>query len=65
MRTRDECIAAAGQALADAIERLDATDPHEAALAAHEPGGPSVAEIEALIRAQRGKSPTDASPPTG
>lgn len=53
-RTRQECFEAAGQALADAIARLESADPHEAALAAYEPGGPSVAEIEALIRQQRG-----------
>ena len=54
MSTRAECIAAAGQVFADAIDRLNAADPHEAALAAYEPGGPSVEEIEALIRQQRG-----------
>ncbi|WP_156119008.1 hypothetical protein [Modestobacter caceresii] len=58
-------MAAAGQALADAIARRDSLDPRAAALEAYEPGGPTVAEIEALIRHQRGEAPTDTSPPTG
>ncbi|MFQ1002631.1 helix-turn-helix domain-containing protein [Modestobacter sp. SSW1-42] len=64
-RTKEECIAAAGRALVDAIERLESRDPHEAAIAAYQPGGPSVAEIEARIRRDRGDGPTDTSPPTG
>jgi hypothetical protein len=54
--TRDECVAAAGQALADAIARRDSLDPRAAALEAYEPGSiwsSSVAEIEARIRARR------------
>lgn len=53
MKTRAECIAAAGRAQAAALARREALEPHEAAVAAHRPGGPSVAEIEALIRSQR------------
>jgi hypothetical protein len=52
-RTHEEAMAAAGRAFADAFVRLDSRDPHEAALAAYEPGGPSVAQIEAEIRAER------------
>lgn len=52
-RTREEAIAAAGRAHADAIARLNSRDPHEAALAAFEPGGPSVDELEARIRRRR------------
>lgn len=66
--TRESCIAAAGQALAAAEQRLLTTDPHEAALAAHQPGGPSVADLEARIRAYQQEAregPTDTSPPTG
>lgn len=51
MSTRDTAITAAGRAHADAIERLAHRDPHEAALAAHVPGGPTVAELEQRIRA--------------
>lgn len=53
MRTREECITAAGRAQADALARREALDPHAAAVAAYRPGGPSVAEIEAMIRSQR------------
>lgn len=55
-RTREESLAAAGRAFADAIARLDSRDPHDAALAAYEPGGPSVEQIEAEIRAERATS---------
>lgn len=48
--TRESCIEAAGRALAVAEQRLLTADPHEAAVAAHQPGGPSVAELEARIR---------------
>jgi DNA-binding GntR family transcriptional regulator len=69
-RTKEECIEAAGRAQAAALARREALDPHAAALAAHRPGGPSVDEIEALIRSQRmaaleREGPTDTSPPTG
>lgn len=50
-KSRDEAVAAAGVAQADAIERLVARDPREAALAAHVPGGLSVEELEVRIRA--------------
>lgn len=54
--TRDECIAAAGAALADAIAERDAMTPRQAALAAHRPGGPTVDELEARITAQRAEA---------
>lgn len=50
---RDQAISAAGQALADALDRLRSRDPREAARAAWVPGGPTVDQIEARIRAQR------------
>lgn len=53
MRTRQECIAAAGAALAASIERQSALTPRQAAERAHRPGGPSVDELERRIRAQR------------
>lgn len=53
--TQAEAFAAAGRAHAEAIARLESRDPHTAALAAYEPGGPSVEEIEAEIRAERGQ----------
>lgn len=49
-----EALAQAGRALAAGVARRDSLDPHAAALEAYEPGGPSVAELEALIRRQRG-----------
>lgn len=51
--TKDECIAAAGRALAEAHARREALSPRAAAEAAHRPGGPTVDELEARIRAQR------------
>lgn len=53
MTTREQCIAEAGEVLAAGIARQAARSPREAALAAWEPGGPSVDEIEAEIRAER------------
>lgn len=55
MSPREDCIVAAGVAQAAAIERLAARDPHEAALAAHVPGGPSVEELERRIREWQGE----------
>lgn len=52
-RTREESIAAAGRALADAISRRDSLSPHQAALEAYVPGGPSVDELEDRIRRRR------------
>ncbi|TFV49547.1 hypothetical protein [Blastococcus sp. TF02A-35] len=51
--SREECFAAAGAALAAAIERRDALSPRQAAQAAWRPGGPSVDEIERRITARR------------
>lgn len=61
MTTREQAIAAAGQALADALERLASRSPREAALAAHYPGGPSVEVLEARIRARRAQTAQAAS----
>lgn len=60
-RTRDEAIAAAGQALADATDRLATGDPRESALAAYVPGGPTVDELENRIRAWQGQQAALAS----
>jgi hypothetical protein len=51
--TREECIAGAGRALAAGRARRDALSPLEAAREAYLPGGPSVEELAARIRAQR------------
>lgn len=53
MPSREECFAAAGAALAAAIERLDSLSPREAAEAAWQIGGPSVDELERRIAARR------------
>lgn len=55
MTSREQAVAAAGRALADAVDRLTGRDPHEAALAAYVPGGPSVDELEARIQAWQGE----------
>lgn len=60
-RTQQECIAAAGAALAAAIERREALSPRQAAEAAYRPGGPAVDELEARIRRQRGEAAPIAS----
>lgn len=43
----------AGRILAAARERRDSLTPREAAQAAHVPGGPTVDQLEAQIRADR------------
>lgn len=57
MTSRAQAIADAGHALAVAEANLQARTPSEAAAAAHRPGGPSEAELEAQIRAERGLIP--------
>lgn len=57
----EEAIAAAGEAFADALERLASRTPQEAARAAWQPGGPSVDVLEARIRAQRTQTARAAS----
>ena len=51
--TGEERIAAAGRVLAQMCARQSALTPRQAAEEAYRPGGPSVAELEARIRAQR------------
>ncbi|HSX68773.1 hypothetical protein [Nocardioides sp.] len=58
-KTREECIAAAGRALAEARALCAAMTPREQAEAAYQPGGPSVEEIEDRIRERRGLAPLD------
>lgn len=53
MTTRAEAIRAAGECLAEAVILRDSLPPREAAELAWTPTGPSVDEIEALIRARR------------
>lgn len=68
MTTRADAIAAAAAAQASAIDRLAHRNPHEAAIAAYVPGGPTVEQLEARIRAwqnERRQPPTDTSRPSG
>ena len=48
--SKEECLTVLGRALTQGILRTMSMDPHEAALGAYLPGGPSVEEIEAQIR---------------
>lgn len=61
MTTRERAIVAAGEAFADALDRLEARDPAVSARAAWVPGGPSVTELEARIRAHRTQPARSAS----
>lgn len=55
MSTREEHIARAGARLAAARAHARTLTPREAAEAAYTPGyGPSLDELEAMIRARRG-----------
>jgi hypothetical protein len=53
-RPSDEALDRAAQTYVDGHARQDARTPREAAEAAHVPGGPSIDELEARIRAARG-----------
>jgi excisionase family DNA binding protein len=55
--SREECLRRAAQILVEERAKRDAMDPHDAALAAHRDGGPSVEELEARIRRMRGMPP--------
>lgn len=59
--TRDEAVRDAGGVLAAALAEQDALPPRQAAERAHRPGGPSVEELEDLIRAERGLAPKRAA----
>lgn len=50
---RAEAIASAGAAIANGLAMRDALPPRQAAELAWTPTGPSVDELERLIRAQR------------
>lgn len=54
MTGREQAIAQAAGVFAAALAELDDTDPRTAAEAAYVPGGPSIASLEARIRARRG-----------
>ena len=56
-RPSPEAIARAGRALAEGRARDDAMSPRDLAEAAYQPGGLSVDELEARIRARRGLPP--------
>lgn len=53
MPTREEALDAAARILADGLALRDSMSPADAARAAWTPGGPSVAELEQRIRADR------------
>lgn len=53
MPTREEAIKAAGRSLAQAYHLRDTLPVEEAARIAYTPTGPSIAELEARIRAHR------------
>lgn len=59
--TREECLRAAGRALAEARAICAGMTPREQAEAAYQPGGKSIDELEDLIRQQRGLVPLDRS----
>ena len=52
-RTKADCIAAAGRALAVALEHMADMTSRQQAEAAHRAGGPSVDKLEQRIRDQR------------
>lgn len=54
--TRDECVRAAGEVLADINYLIATRSPRESAEAAYVPGGPSLDELEARIREMRGET---------
>lgn len=56
MSSYPDAITAFGRAIATARATRDALPPREAAEKAWTPGGPSVAELEARIRADRDAS---------
>lgn len=51
--TRDECLNAAARVWADTCAREALLTPRQAAIEAHQPGGPSVDELEQQIRTWR------------
>lgn len=54
--TRESCLEAAARALVEGCAQQDALTPRQAAEEAHRPGGPSVDELEQLIRAERAQA---------
>lgn len=63
MTTRDEAVQTAAKALAQGVRLLYEGTPREAAERAYNPGGPSVDELEARIRAHRAASARPAGDP--
>lgn len=51
--TRDQALTAAARVWADTCARQAALTPRQAAIEAHQPGGPSVDELEQRIRTRR------------
>lgn len=60
MKTREECIDAAARVIAESNAICAGMTPREQAEAAWRPTGPSVDELEAEIRADRGLPPLQA-----
>ena len=64
MTTRAEAIAAAGQAIAAALDLRDSLPPRQAAEICWTPTGPSLDDLEQQIRAGRGEV-TEPAPVVG
>lgn len=54
MKNRAECIAAAARIFVEGCRVRDSLPVEEAARRAYTPTGPSIPELERMIRAQRG-----------
>lgn len=54
MKTRAECIAAAARIFVEGCRVRDSLPVEEAARRAYTPTGPSIPELERMIRTQRG-----------
>lgn len=53
MKTREQALYDVGRIVAAAVERIRSLTPEEAARQAYRPGGPSVEELTAKLRAMR------------
>lgn len=59
--TREQAITEAAQLLADACAESDTMPAEEVARAAHTPGGHTIDELVALVRAQRAEARGEAA----
>jgi hypothetical protein len=57
--SRDEALTRAAACIAEGRRVRDSLSVEEAARRAHHAGGPSIPELEAMIRAQRGREDDD------